>query len=108
MRKPNKSRGEVGVTVAGEKLILCATMENLDRLEQETDGLSLVELSRALQLMKLSVVKAGLIALCVEGDAEAAWYKQVGVKDHYPVRDAISQALLPDPEGNAEPGAESR
>lgn len=108
MRRPNKSRGEVAVTVAGVELILCATMENLDKLEQETAGASIAELMRNLGACHKSTLKAGLLSLSVEGDAEKAWSGQTGIVEFPKIQQAVQAALVPDLEGNAVAGAESR
>ncbi|QFT31815.1 hypothetical protein FIV00_15085 [Labrenzia sp. THAF82] len=108
MRKPNKSRGEVAVTVAGEKLILCATMENLDQLEQVTGGLGLVELMRQIGGCHGSTLKAGLVSLSIEGDPEKAWNGQVGAAEFPKIQEAVQSAIVPDLGGNAEAEVESR
>ena len=107
MRKANKSRGEVAVTLGGVPLILCATMENLDALEQATD-LGLTDLMRELAGFKLSVLKYSVQSLVVEGDADKAFAGlDAGVGWAAEVQSAIMSALVPDKEGNAEAEAET-
>lgn len=103
MRKPNKTRGEVALKVGGQDLILCATMANLDALEQETGGLGLTDLIAALSSYRFSVLKASLVALTVEGDAEAAWSQMVGAGQMPEIQSAIMAALVPDM-GKGDPG----
>lgn len=96
MRKPNKTRGEVAVTVAGNELIMCATMEKLDALEQATGGMGISELLEALKAFRVSVLKASLVALTIEGDAESAWSAMIGAGELPAIQDAILTALAPD------------
>lgn len=107
MRKPVKARGEVPVKVAGKDLILCATMENLDAMEQATNGLGLSSLMAALADLRLSTIKACLFALCIEGDAEKAWFAMVGAGEVPIIQRAIIQALAGGEEDDASGNAES-
>ena len=105
MRNANKARGEVPLKVGGVDLILCATMENLDALEQATGGLALLELMERIGSCHGSTLKAGLKSLAVEGDADKAWQGQIGAAQWPVIQLALQQVLVPDLEGNAEAGA---
>lgn len=108
MRKPNKARGEIALTVAGSELILCATMENLDALEQATGGKGISDLIADLTSFKVSTLKAALVSLTIEGDAAAAWSGMVGAGEMPAIQQAIMNALAPDEasEGNVASAAE--
>lgn len=110
MRKPNKARGEVGVTVGGRDIILCAEMARLEQMEQATGGQSLTEVFSDVRLLKLSTLKACLSALAIDGDADAAWSGMIGAGEMPKLQKAILAALVPDTEdasGNVEGAAAS-
>lgn len=95
MRKPIRSRGEVACTFNGEELILCATMEALDEIDAELD-LSISEIMSGLQRGKIGIIKACLKALVIEGDADAALKKTVGILGFSELAGKIVEALAPD------------
>ena len=109
MRKANKARGEVALEVAGLQLILCAEMARLEALEQGTGGMGLQDLVAALSAHRVSVLKAAVVALTIEGDAEAVFERMVGVTDLPAIQQAVMTALAPDldDEGNVAGAAET-
>ncbi|MTH96642.1 hypothetical protein [Roseibium sp. RKSG952] len=109
MRPANKTRGEVALKLGTHDLILCAEMARIEQLEEATGGMNLVALIAALQGRKMSTVKAALICLCIEGDAEKAWSAQFpGVTHVIPAAEAVLAALVPgDEPGEADAGAEN-
>ncbi|KZK99148.1 hypothetical protein [Pseudovibrio sp. Ad26] len=95
MRKPNKSRGEVACTFNGSDVILCANMQALDQIDAELD-LSISEIMAGLQSGKIRVIKSCFEAMIVEGDADAALKKTVGILGFSDLAGKIVEALVPE------------
>jgi hypothetical protein len=111
MRKPVKARGEVAIKVAGKDLILCATMANLDALQEQAECKTLSALMTALAEHDFKVLKAAFTSLAIEGDADAAWSDMIGVSEMPVIQRAVMDALVPDKEddaGNAKGAPEKR
>lgn len=95
MRKPNKSRGEVACTFNGSDVILCANMQALDQIDAELD-LSISEIMAGLQSGKIRVIKSCFEAMTIEGDADAALKKTVGILGFSDLAGKIVEALVPE------------
>ena len=109
MRRANKARGEVALTLGGVGVILCATMENLGHFNEAIGTRDIQEAMAAMGARDPKLTGAIIEALAIEGDAKKAWAAARGVVDMTNACKAINAALFPGDdegdEGNAKAGA---
>lgn len=72
MRAPNEARGERALTVGGQELLLCCTLDGLARVSAAIQAQTLHELYTKILGGEPNAVRAAISCFCVEGDSGAA------------------------------------
>lgn len=107
---PNAARGERSLTIGGEAIVICASMDGLARLSTELGFPPLAEMLRRLTGGEINAVRSAVEHLAVSGDGVAA-RAAATVKDLLEATPVITQVLMEhiegDHPGNGEAGAET-
>lgn len=110
MRAPNEARGEVALTVGGQDLIICATIDGLARVSAAIRSDTLHELFTKVGGGEPNACLAVLGSWVVEGDAAAA-IKGLKLPDFLKVGNAAKAAMAAhmsdEDDDTGKPGAEA-